>query len=155
MNNKRLIVLAMALFGLFAVPAANADVVVRYTTVDNGYSHHEPMSHGYGNGYGSRLYSNTSRVGNITYSNRSRYRDQCVDDRYYSAPRHYRNNYYYGHQNRYRNYRNHHDYQDNNQRRSGGIYRRDRQKHGYDRHHKYPDKQMHSSQGGRVHINIK
>lgn len=163
MNNKRitkqLTILVMALLSLLAVPVANAEVVVRYVVVDDGYSHREP----FGYRQGSRLYSNTSRFGNITYSNRSRYRDRCEDERYYE-PRQYRNNYYYGQQNRYRNYdrrsRSKHYRGDN--RRSDGHYRdhhsdrnTQREYHGYYRSPAYPDKRMHSSKNGRVHIKIK
>jgi len=129
MKNKRIILLAMALLGLLSVPVANADVVVRYIVVDNGY-YHEPMT-----GYypGSRLYSNTSRFGNITYSNGLRYRNRCEDDRYYYQPHQYRNNYYYGYQDRYQK---HHDrYRYHRDAPHGGKYNR------------------HNS-GGRVHINI-
>ncbi len=162
MNNKRitkrLTMLAMLLFGMLAVPAANADVVVRYIVVEDGHSYREP----FGYQQGSRLYSNTSRLGGITYSNGSRYRGNRGDRCDYYEPRQYRNNYYYGNQGRYRNSR---DFQHHNNRRGGSVHYRDNRRnqghrnnrdayHGYYRTPAYPDKRMHSSQGGRVHINI-
>ena len=165
MNNnritKQLMILAVAILGLLSVPVANADVVVRYVVVEDGHSYREP----FGYQRGSRLYSNTSRLGGITYSNGSRYRERCEDDRYYNEPRQYRNNYYYGRQDRHRNSR---DFQHYNNQRGGSVYHRDNRRknndhrrnapdayHGYYRTPAYPDKRMHSDQGGRVHINIK
>ncbi len=142
MNTKLIAILAVMFFELLTVPVVNADVVVRYIVVDDGYSYREPFDYR----RGSRLYSNTSRLGNITHSNGSRYRDRCEDDRYYYEPRQYRNNYYYGHQNS-RNQR----YSDNR----GSVYSRDDAHHGYYITPAYPDKHMHSNRGGRVHINIK
>ena len=163
MNNiqitKRMTILITMFLGLLAIPAANADVVVRYVVVDDGYSYREPFS----SRQGSRIYSNSSRSRNITYSNGSRYNNRCEDDRYYKT-RQYRNNYYYGHQNRYRNYdrRNRSDYQRRGNSRNYGYHRErysDRNNaheyHGYYRSPTYPDKRMHNGKNGRVHIKIK
>lgn len=157
MNNKRIIILVMTLLGFFAIPVANADVVVRYIVVNDGHSYREPFDYQRGN----RLYSNTSRLGNITYSNGSRYRDQCVDDRYYE-PRQYRNNYYYGFQNRYQNPRayqndyNRHDRRAHDRRSNYGHHRD--APHGSHKNYgssKHYDNHSSLSSGGRVHITIK
>ena len=138
MDLKRIVLVAVACFGLLSVPVANADVVVRYIVVDDGNSYREPFnSHG-----NRRLYPNTYRQG-VTRSDsrryRDSYRDRCEDERYYNPPQQYRNNYYYGHRDRYQSYRHNGD--------------KGRRNYGYHRdaphaQHKYDNR------GGRVHINI-
>jgi len=163
---KKLSILAMALFGLLSVPVANADVVVRYSSGVGHYdnSYHEPMRYRHNN----RAYSNTSSLGNITYttnrSYRRQYRDRC-EDRYYSEPRQYRNNYYYGFQNHYQNPRS---YRDNYNRHDRRPHYRDDRRRNYGYHRDAPHgnqkpyrssgyRNNHSSisSGGRVHITIK
>ena len=170
MNIKKLIIAVSALLiGLFTVPNAAAEVVVRLIAVDNGYSngyssHREPM------GYyaGTRLYSN-SRYGNYNHSYGDRYNNRRHYNSGYYKPRQYRNDYYHGYRNdrsrcgglNYyrdrgdRNHRNRHNSHYDNDRRRNYDYRRDAPHHNNNGHRSYQHQEKYQSSGGRVHIKVK